>query len=158
MDRVVVRMLRCAVVFVLCFLIPCVGVAQNFDHAVITHEGTQGFFFSEDVGTRILLDLEAYQVQSAHVRLLDTKIELQDTKILLLAQSVELADKIAAKYKLNYELEHKLRLADAEAYEEKLARKNSFWKSPGLWFGIGFVIAGSLAVGLSFSLQETRSN
>ena len=143
--------------FLLCFLFASSAMAAGIERASITHKGVSGIFFSQPIADKMLLDLETFSMQAQRIYLLDTKLELMAEKVLLLEQDIELSDKIAEKYEKNYELEHSLRLSAAEAYEEKLAEKNSFWKSPGVWFGIGFVIAGALAVGLSFSLQTVRN-
>jgi len=143
--------------FLLCFLFASSAFAAEIERASIIYKGTEGIFFSQPVADKVLLDLETFSTQAQRIYLLDTKLELMAEKVLLLEQDIELSDKIAEKYEKNYELEHSLRLSEAEAYEEKLAEKNSFWKSPGVWFGIGFVIAGALAVGLSFSLQTVRN-
>lgn len=142
--------------FLICFLFVSNTLANGIERAQITYKGTKGFFFSEEIATEILIDLEDFNAQSAYITLLDTKLELMDEKVLLLERGIELANGISDKYKANYTAEHQLRIADQKHYADLLNKKTAWYKSPGLWFGVGFLIAGSLAVGLSFSLQETR--
>ncbi len=142
--------------FLTCFFFVTGVFADEIDRAVITYEGTEGIFFSEEVATKLLLDVEDLQVQKRKLGLLDSKLKLKDEKISILELEIIIVDEIAGKFKENYEAEHKLRIADQKHYEGLLKEKTAWYRSPGLWFGIGFLVAGALAVGLSFSLQETR--
>jgi len=149
--------LKTLLTFLLCFLFASSALAAEIERASITYKGTPGIFFGQAVADKILLDLEGFKSQELRIKLLDTKLEMRADKILMLETEIALADKIADKYSANYELEHSLRLAEQKQYAEELAKKNSFWKSPGFFFGLGFIIAGALAVGLSFSLQTVRN-
>ena len=151
-------MLKGVIAFLLCFLFAFSAMAGDLQRKAITYKGTPGFFFSEPVADKILLDLEAYKVQTERIQLLNTKLELTDENILLLESGIKLADGIAERYQKNYELEHQLRLDEGKAYEKRLAKKNAWYKHPLLYFGIGFVTASALSVGIAFSLQEARSN
>ncbi len=143
-------------VILICLTFTTSLFAEGIDRASITYKGTKGIFFSEDIATDLLIDIEEYKAQEHHLHLLETSLKLRDEKIKLLELDVEYADEIAKKYKDAYILENKLRTKDREHYEGLLKKKNSFWTSPGFWFGVGFVVASAAAVGLSFSLQEAR--
>jgi len=144
-------------VFLVCFLFVSNVMAEGVERASIIHEGTPGIFFCERIATKMLLDLEEFKVQTKRIQLLNTKLDLQAEKILLLEQDIELSNTIADKYKSSYELEHKLRLSEADAYEKRLAAKDAWYRAPALWFSVGFVVSAALAVGLSFSLQTVRN-
>ena len=144
-------------VFLICFLFTQGIFAAEIERASITYKGTQGIFFSEAVATKILIDLEEFNAQDRRIKLLDTKIELMDEKILLLEEGIVLSDRIGSGFEKNFNLEHKLRIDEQKRYEEELSRKEAWYRSPGFFFGLGFVVAGALAVGLSFSLQSTRN-
>lgn len=143
--------------FLLCFLFASGVLAADIERAAITYKGTTGMFFADAVADKLLLDLEEFKTQRARIQLLNTKLDWMDKMVFMLTQDVKMSDEISEKHKANYTLEHTLRAADADRCAEKLAKKNAWYKAPGFWFSIGFVIAGALAVGLSFSLQETRN-
>lgn len=144
------------IAILICLTFTTGAFADEIDRAAINYKGTDGIFFSEDIATQLLIDVEEYESQERKLKLLDTKLELKDEKIGILELEVQIVDEIAEKYKTNYTLEHKLRMDDQRHYEKLLKKKSAWYKSPGLWFGVGFVVASALAVGLSFSLQEAR--
>jgi thymidylate synthase len=149
-------MLNKLLVFLICFTFTTAVLSEEIQRAEIVYKGTSGFFFSDEVGTKILKDLEAFKSYEVQLKLKDSKLSLLEEKISNLELSLKLTEDISDKYKSNYELEHKLRIADQKHYEKIIRKKSSFWNSKGLWFGIGFLTAGLMAVGLSFSLQEAR--
>ena len=150
--------MKALLTFLICFLFTFSSIAQGIDRAEITWKGTKGVFFSEAIATELLIDLEEYKAQDRRIELLDTKLELKEEKLLLLEQSITLADGIADKYKINYELEHKLRMDDQKHYEQIINQKTAWYRTPIFWGVVGLVAGGLLSVGLTFGLNEARSN
>lgn len=149
-------MCKALITFLLIITFTSSVCAASIDRAQITYKGTEGIFFSEEIATKLLSDIEELHVQRNTLKLLDTKLELKDEKIAALELEIMIVDDIAAKYKANYQLEHDTRIKDQAHYEALLKQKNAWYKRPGLWFGIGFVVASACAIGLSFSLQSVR--
>jgi hypothetical protein len=138
--------------FLLSFLLPINLVAQE----VIIYKGQKGFFFTEEAGTKILQDLEAYNGQKHEISLLKDQITLKLEKIDNLNLDISLADQQIDKYKQVYILEHDLRLKDQDHYETIIKKKSAWYTHPIFWFSMGFIVASGFAIGLSFSLQEVR--
>jgi hypothetical protein len=134
------------------FLVPSLGYTSD----LIVWEGKQGYFFDEEAGTKLLKDLEEFNLQKPRISLLEDKLVLREEKIALLELEVTIVDEIASKYKDTYVLEHKLRIADQKHYEEIIKKKDAWYRSPVLWFGVGFVVASAACIALTFGLQEAK--
>lgn len=143
------------IVFFLAISLP-VAAEEQTQRAVITYQGVKGFFFSEEIGTKILQDLEELKVLRQKVTLLDEKLSLKDDKIKIIEYDRDLSDQIAAKWKISFEEESTLRQKEIKNYQDLLSTKDAWYNSDVLWFGVGFVVASAVAIGMAYGLGSVR--
>ncbi len=141
------------ILMMLCILyVPRLSVADDASSQLLEHEGSVGFWFPEVKATKMLGELREIPLLRQKITLLDEKLKLKDSTIALLREDVKITEQIAGKWESAF----KSALGATSACEEKLERKDSWFKSPALWFGVGFVVAALGAVGLNYGLASTR--
>lgn len=144
------------IIFLL-ILIPVETWCQDqVERAVITYKNTKGFFFSEDIGTRMLSDLENVNFFKEQIGALEKKLELKDEYLKLLKLEIKIVDEINAKMRKNVDIVNNLRVKEVERCQDKLESSEAWYRSPALWLGVGMVLGGGMAVGMAFGLQEAR--
>ncbi len=130
--------------------------ADKIERAKITYKGTNGFFFNDEIGTKILADLKVLKLKDNKIVLLKREIELKSHKIKLKEMEIEATEKISDKYKLAFEAEHDLRVSDQKLCDAKLKDKNKWYKTRTIAFIGGIFIGCALAVGLAFGLDWAK--
>lgn len=130
-----------------------VSYADKVERAVINYKGTEGYFFSLDIGKRVLIDLKELQISREKISLLKEELKLKDEIIKLKQLNIEVTEKISDKWKLSFEAEHDLRIKEREVYENRLKEKNAWYKTPTFIYIAGILTGGLLAVGLAFGVN-----
>lgn len=147
--------MKALILIVFLMLLPSTAFAE-VDRALITYKGTEGYFFKLEIGDQILEDLEAYQIQKMVELELNNLIKAKDRKIELADYHLKVEEEISKKRQDLYEGEHMLRLDEVAVCQEKIKSLDKWYRSPILWFGVGFVAASALAIGLNYGLSETQ--
>jgi len=150
------RFLSVFIVLTLLFR-PVISLSEDtVKRALVEYEGVTGYFFAEEVGDHILEDLEKYRIQKELIRDLGRKLALQDTKILGLEDLDDRNESILEKKDDIINLQDKsINTLQKDNYILRNS-KDKWYNSRALWFCIGTVAGGFLAVGLSFGLQKAN--
>ena len=77
--------------------------------------------------------------------------------IALLKMDVATSEKIADKWKAAFDEQVKVTHAQQKYYESEIKALKKWYRSPVLWFSVGVIVTGALAVGLNYGLAETRN-
>jgi predicted nucleic acid-binding Zn-ribbon protein len=109
------------------------------------------------VGDRLLKDVTELKLVSEKLALIDTKLEAKDNLIELLRQDVAASEAIADKWKVAFEEQVEVTHAQQKYYESEIKALKKWYRSPVLWFSVGVIVTGALAVGLNYGLAETRN-
>ena len=125
---------------------------------IVDHNGVKGFWFPEDVGTKILKDLEELKIlRDKKIPELELKIQKQDLMLSITQQEVEVNARLSEVWQKNFKASEELRLKETSALREALDKKDAWFRSPALYLSLGLILGGALSIGLSFGLQETRN-
>ncbi len=147
-------MLKAIIAVIIILLMPL----QAMSAEVVEHNGVKGFWFPEDVGTKILKDLEELKlIKDEKIPELELKIKKQDLMLSLTQQEVEVNARLSEVWQKNFKTSEELRLKETSALRKALDKKDSWYRSPALYLSLGLLAGGLLSVGLSFGLQETRN-
>jgi hypothetical protein len=137
--------------FLVAFLIPVNALSQ--DRAIVKNNNKYGYWFSEEIGDRILADLERYKLQKELNFQLELKIEKQQEKINLLEQKIDIDEQIIENHKSIIK-EQNVIILKIEDENEKLRKYNDKWyNKKGFWFISGFVLSSIAAISISVSLR-----
>jgi len=120
---------------------PCAPEVLEARRGVTTIAGQVVVWFQKDVATCMGQRLEALPLYADRVRLLESKLELEQQRSLLLQQTADLAVKA--------QLTAESALTKSEWLNKQLENKLDAWyRKPGLWFAFGAVatIAAIIAV------------
>lgn len=141
----------------LIILIPVVSFTNQIDRAVIKYKGTDGYFFSTEIGDRMLVDLKKLDSKDDQIALLWQKIELKIEQIKLRDENIKVTEQISNKWKLAFDREHEIRIKDYKRYEKKLKEKNVWYQSKSFVFILGIIVGGVLSVGLVFGTNAAKN-
>lgn len=131
--------------------------ADKVERAYITYQGTPGYFFNEDISRRMLVDLENYRLVLNKLELSTRKAELQTERLNIKDQQIAVEVAVASKWQMSFELEHRLRLADAKYYNEQIDKKDKWYTSWPFWFVMGVVVGAGISIGTAFGIQEAKN-
>jgi len=149
------RLLLLVFVFIT-LLTPSVVLAEDVESVELEHEGHPGFWFPEESATRMLKDLKELPPLRLKVSKLELKVEKFEDYTLLLKRDIEITEKISGKWEKAFNDQVSVTEAQQDYYESEIESLRKWYRSPILWFSVGFVGAAALAVGLNFGLAETR--
>lgn len=142
----------------LVFLVsPCKGVCQEPSSTLLENNGVQGYWFPMMVGDRLLKDVTELKLLREKLTLIDAKLEAKDSLIDLLRQDAAASEAIASKWKLAFEEQVEVTHSQQKYYEAEIESLKKWYRSPVLWFSVGVIVTGALAVGLNYGLAETRN-
>lgn len=142
----------------LVFLVaPCKGVCQEPSSTLLENNGVQGYWFPMTVGDRLLKDVTELKLLREKLTLIDTKLESKDNLIDLLRQDVAASEAIADKWRVAFEEQIEVTHSQKKYYESEIKALKKWYRSPVLWFSVGVLVTGALAVGLNYGLAETRN-
>lgn len=139
-------------------MIPSVAWSAEYeDKALVTFKGQEGYFFSEEVGDKILADLvEFKELKLKKIPALELKIKWMQYDLDLHKRELQYTERIAQKAQENFKESEELRIDETQHLREQLAQRLSWYKSPTTVFIIGIVVGSALVVGLTFGLREMR--
>lgn len=143
-------------VVILLVLFPFRVLAQEPDRAIVVYQGVKGYWFSEEVGKRILKDVSDLPILKQKLAEFELKLSLKDEKVDLVKYQLQLESQISDRWKTSFEEEVKLVQKEQKRYDELRDKENAWYKSNALWCGVGAVLGAALAVGLTFGLQEAK--
>ena len=149
-------MKKCFILFliVLVFLVPFNVLSAE----VVEHNGVKGIWFDEDTATRMLQDIEEYKkLKFELVPELELKIEKQDLLLDVTNQELKVQARLLEVWQKNFDDSESIRIKETSALRKALEKKDSWYRSPALYLGVGLLLGGALSVGLSFGLQESRN-
>ena len=138
-------------------LIPIIPLANQIDRANIKYKGTDGYFFSMEIGDKILADLKTLKAKDDQIALLWQKIEFKIEQLKIRDENIKVTEQISSKWKLAFDREHDLRIKDYNIYEKKLKEKNTWYKSSIFTFICGIVVGGAMAVGIAFGINKAEN-
>jgi hypothetical protein len=141
----------------LTLLLPLVGVADEIDRARINYEGTPGFFFKEEIGNRMLVDLKELQLSRGKEVLLREKIGFLNERLKLKDLNIKTSEDISEKWKSAHAAEYALRMSERKFYEKKLAQKDAWYRRPVFLLMTGLLIGVGLSIGVAFGINEGKS-
>lgn len=142
-------------IFLVIFL-PLAGVADEIDRASITYKQTKGYFFKQEIGDRMLVDLKELQLVRGKEALLQEKIGLLNERLELKDLNIKTSEEIAEKWKDTHDAEHTLRMDERKFYEKKLAEKDAWYRSPAFLLMTGLIIGAGLSIGVAFGINEGK--
>lgn len=142
-------------IFLIIFL-PYVAMADKVDRALITYQNTPGYFFSIEIGDKILKDLESLSIIKQQDVLLKEKISLLDTKLEIKDLNIKTTEQIADKWKSAHDVEVKLRFVEQDVCNKKLNAKDAWYRSPVFWTFVGLVVGAGLSIGVAFGVNESK--
>jgi len=137
-------------------LAPAAIFAAELQPFELEYEGHAGFWFPDESATRMLKDLKELPPLRLKVDKLELKIEKFEDYTLLLKRDIEITEKISDKWETAFDEQVAVTEAQQDYYESEIESLRKWYRSPMLWFGVGFACASALAVGLNFGLAETR--
>jgi len=121
---------------VVCPLQPSIaGLASKGSSGLLCLDGAIGQWFPLPAARRMLKDLQVGRAAIALQPKLERRIELEVQRVILLELDVATSDKIAEQWRKAAEVQAKV-----------LAQKDSFWRSPALWFAVGTVVTGAALI------------
>lgn len=130
------------------------------EREIIKNKGKTGYWFSVEVGDKILGDLirlpnlEKQNLQlTLKLEAKDEKISLMNEKLVLKDLAIENEAKIGKHWKEAYIEENTIRIKENQLCEKKLASKIPWYKRPGVVFFGGTLIGAALAVGIAFGIN-----
>lgn len=103
--------------------------ATTSKSGLLCHEGVAGQWFPRPAVRLLLKDLKSGRAALALQPKLERRIELGVQRVKLLELDVATSDKIGAAWR-----------TAAEVQAKQLAKKDSAWRSPTVWFAIGLVL------------------
>jgi len=139
----------------LVFLVPTKLFADS-GSKLLEQDGKPGFWFPEDVATRMLADLQEFPLMKLKVGKLESKVDTMEEYERLLKLDLEVTEQIGNKWKTAFDEQVKVNAAQQKFHQKELASSKKWYRSPVLWFSVGFVMASAMAVGLTFGLAEAR--
>jgi hypothetical protein len=126
--------------------------AFSQEREIVEYNGKIGYWFSEEVGDKILNDLEKFKLTNDLVLNLELKIDKQEKKISLLEYEIVLDEDLIKKHK-EIITEQDIKIEKVVKENQKLREESGKWyNNKALWFVGGFVISSILCVSVSFSL------
>lgn len=138
-------------IFLLIFFLTIPSFGQ--DRAIVKHNGKVGYWFSLEVGDKILKDLVELSELKAEKQELLGKLKLKLEALDLKDLEVDNEKRIGRHWKEAYIEENALRLKETELYSKKLKDKDPWYKKPGFVFFGGTLVGALLAVGVAFGIN-----
>ena len=129
------RVVAILVVAALVYASPVFG-AESMRHPVT---GQEGVWVSKESADRMVDDLNKLNDAKALVTIQNKRIQLQDD------QNRNLQLRLAETSSIAKEISQRADVVQ-QAYEEEVARANSIWREPVLWFVLGVALGGGAAV------------
>lgn len=127
------------------------------DKVVLEHNGVSGIWFDEATATRMLEDLTEFSIiKYRKVPELENKARLLELNIESYKLEVEVTEKISGKWESALNKSEKLREEENKRFQEELAKKDKWYRSPAFMFVIGIFTGGLLSVGLAFGLEGAK--
>lgn len=150
--------MRYLLTIVLISLIPFSGYGQ--ERELLKHRGKQGYWFSLEVGDKMLNDLIVLPNLEKRNLQLSIKLEAKNEKISLLGDKINLKDlaignerSIGKHWKEAYTESDTLRLKENKLCSKKLNAKTPWYKKPVTVFFAGTFVGAALAVGIAFGIN-----
>ena len=141
----------------LVILFPMAALCQDTGSMLLEHNGVQGYWFPMESGDRLLKDVTELKLVREKLSLIDVKLKETEHLIELLKMDVATSEKIADKWKVAFEKQVEVTHSQQEYYEAEIKSLKKWYRSPVLWFSVGVIVTGALAVGLNYGLAETRN-
>jgi len=144
------------IVILFTLLLLSASASAEPESILLTHEGVPGMWFPMAKADLLLEDVRRLPLIEAKVELLELKIRSQTQYVLLLRQDIEITEQISDKWKTAFDEQLKVTEAQAVYYKDEIQSLKKWYRAPALWFSVGVLITGALAVGLNYGLAETR--
>jgi len=131
-------------------------MAEEPSSALLTHEGVEGIWFPMEKADKLLEDVGKLSLLNNKIDLLELKSRKQEEYILILHKDIKVTEKIGDKWKTAFDEQLKVTAAQKEYYRGEIQSLRKWYRAPALWFSVGVLVTGALAVGLNYGLAETR--
>lgn len=128
-----------------CQNIPEGAKATKDKSGLLCNDGVRGFWFPEVSAKKMLADLQQYQVNKKLVERLETRVRISDNIEKKLLEQLDTEERISTQWR---EL--------SETQQKSLRKRQAWYKSPTLWFAIGFVTATAAGYGVAQLYARTQ--
>jgi hypothetical protein len=124
------------------------------DKVNLTRDGVAGIWFDENTATKILQDLTEFDTLKVRkLPELETKIRLLELNVENYKLDLKMTEEIASKWEGQYKKSEEIRELEYKKFQEELAKKDKWYKSPAFMFVAGLIVGGALSVGIAFGIQ-----
>ena len=114
--------------------------AAEAPSAALEHNGVKGRWFSMPSARKLLKAYKLLPVREQELKASRDLLDLQKVRTTLLEANLKDSQKIVILWK------------ETAAEQAKAAQqKDSFWKSPYLWVGVGFVLGAGTAIAATYA-------